>query len=90
MTPNEKETLLEFPCEFTVKAMGLDSEDFQDLAEAIVSRHLEEGAALSSHTNNSRNRKYLSVSVTFTAHSKQQLDAIYMDLTSEPRVLVAL
>lgn len=85
-----EQSLLEFPCEFTVKAMGRNQPEFEQLVESIVRRHLEESATVSSRLNPSRNENYVSVSVSFTAQSKAQLDSIYMDLTSEPKVLVAL
>jgi putative lipoic acid-binding regulatory protein len=34
--------------------------------------------------------KYLSVTVTFEATSKDQLDAIYQDLTDHERILMSL
>ncbi len=85
-----EETLFEFPCEFSVKAMGLASDDFDALVVAIVRRHvpgLGEGAARS---RPSKGGRYTSVTVTFEATSKAQLDAIYQDLTDHERVLMSL
>ena len=90
MNPGESDSLLSFPCAFTVKAMGHNEKDFIKLVEGIVRRHLDPEAPFESRLNPSRKQNYISVSVEFTAHSREQLDAIYMDLTSEPRVLVAL
>ena len=84
------ETLFEFPCQFSVKAMGLAADDFDALVASIVGRHvpnLGEGAVRS---RPSRGGKYLSVTVTFEASSKAQLDAIYQALTDHDRVLMSL
>ncbi len=42
------------------------------------------------HTRESRNGRYLSVSCTFEAQSRDQLNAIYTDLQADPDVLATL
>ena len=87
---DESETLLEFPCEYSVKAMGLATSDFDALVFDIVRRQvpgLGEGAV---RTRASSGGKYLSVTVTFQATSKPQLDAIYQALTDHDQVLMSL
>ncbi|MCB1857332.1 MAG: DUF493 domain-containing protein [Gammaproteobacteria bacterium] len=86
----EQDTLFEFPCQFTVKAMGLASDGFDLLVVSLVGRHvpyLGEGAV---RTRPSSGGKYLSVSVTFEARSKAQLDAIYQDLSDHEQILMSL
>ncbi len=87
---SEEETLLEFPCEFSIKAMGLADPEFDALVVEIVRRHapnLGEGAV---QTKSSKGGKYLSVTVTINATSKRQLDSIYQDLTDHELVLMSL
>ena len=84
------ESLLKYPCDFEVKAMGRNEPDFEDLVVKVVRRHLARGEHVESRSNTSRKDNYRSVTVRFTATSRRQLDAIYMDLTDEPDVLVAL
>lgn len=86
----ERETLLEFPCQFPVKAMGRDEEDFESVVTAIILSHAEKSAGQAVTTNLSSTGKYLSVTVTIEAQSKDQLDLIYQDLTDCGKVLVAL
>ena len=84
------ETLLKFPCDFPVKAMGKAAPDFDSLVIGLVRKHspdLREGAV---ETRLSQGGRYMSVTITIQAQSKVQLDNIYMDLTAESRVLVAL
>ena len=81
---------MEFPCPFTIKALGLATDDFDLLVVELVRRHcgnLAEGAVIS---RPSRGGKYLAVSVTITASGRDQLDAIYQSLTDHPRVLMSL
>ena len=87
---DENETLLEFPCEFAVKAMGLHSGEFDILVEQIVSRHVPDLGEGAVRSRESKGGKYLSVTVTFMATSKPQLDAIYQDLTDHEKVLMSL
>jgi putative lipoic acid-binding regulatory protein len=83
-------SLIAFPCEFSVKAMGLAETGFDALVVEIVRRHvpgLGEGAVRS---RSSSGGKYTSVTVTFNASSREQLDAIYQALTDHERVLMSL
>ena len=82
--------LLQFPCEFPIKVMGRDSESFRSLTLAIVERHagpLESGR-ISERPSSKGN--FLALTYTIEARSRQQLDAIYQELTSSGVVLVAL
>ncbi len=90
MPQNNEDSAFDFPCDFTVKAMGLAEPGFDALVVEIVRRHapdLSEGAVRS---RPSRNGKYVSVSVVIQARSRAQLDAIYHDLTAHERVLMRL
>lgn len=87
---NETETLLEFPCEFAIKAMGKARDDFDAIVVEIVRRHvsdIREGAVTS---RPSRAGTYVSVTVMIEATSREQLDAIYQGLVDHPDVLMAL
>jgi hypothetical protein len=88
-TPAE-ESLLVFPCEFPIKAMGLAESDFDSLVVSLVRKHspdILEGAVRS---RLSRGGRFMSVTVTIQARSRRQLDDIYMELTSNDRVIMAL
>jgi putative lipoic acid-binding regulatory protein len=87
---DNQETLLEFPCQFSVKAMGLAAPDFDSVVVQIVRRHAPDIGEGSVRIRPSSGGKYLSVTVTFEATSKNQLDAIYQDLTDHERILMSL
>ncbi len=86
----EQETLFEFPCEFPVKAMGKSGEALEVAVLEIINRHVEDLPEGSLKFNQSSNGKYTSITITFTAHSKDHLDRIYMELTSCQHVLYCL
>jgi putative lipoic acid-binding regulatory protein len=85
-----EETLLEFPCEFPIKVMGRDTPDFYAAVRELVEKHagpLPDDAIQSAL---SRNGRFVSITVTVTADSKQQLDNIYQELSAHEDVLMAL
>jgi len=84
-----QETLIEFPAQIAVKAMGLHCDDFESLVTELVYAHIDTEAA-SVTTLSSKGGKYLSVSVHFTALNLAQLHAVYAQLKKEPRVLYIL
>lgn len=84
------ETLLEFPCRFPIKAMGRSGTELKSTVLEIVSRHAELSDEEAVRENNSRAGNFVSVTVVIEATSKDQLDAIYMELTDCESVLMAL
>jgi putative lipoic acid-binding regulatory protein len=85
-----EETLLEFPCQFPIKAMGKSNLELDLLIMEIVRRHVDEVNETAVTTRPSKDGNYLAVTVMIEASSKRQLDAIYQDLTDHPHVLMAL
>lgn len=82
--------LLKFPCDFSIKVMGKATENFDLLVVEIVRRHckdLKEGAVT---IRSSSGGKYLSVTVSFIAQSRTQLDALYIELSGHERVMMVL
>jgi putative lipoic acid-binding regulatory protein len=87
--PN-KQSLLEFPCRFPIKAMGRQSDEFEALITRIVLKHAELWRDESIRSVPSKAGNFLSVTAVIEARSQQQLDAIYQDLTDCVQVLMAL
>jgi putative lipoic acid-binding regulatory protein len=83
------DTLFEFPCKFPIKAMGRSIIGIEASIVDIVRRHTEEIDIVSVRTRLSSGARYIGVTITITARSKAQLDAIYMDLTAHPDVLMS-
>jgi putative lipoic acid-binding regulatory protein len=87
---SEEQSLLEFPCQFPIKVMGRTSPDLDVSVVEIVRRHspdIKEGAITS---RPSKGGNYTAITVIIDASSRQQLDAIYQDLTNSPHILMAL
>lgn len=70
--------------------MGKACPDFENEVTEIILKHipdLYEGAVSS---RPSKGGKWVAVTITITATSKAQLDAIYMDLSSFDKVVMSL
>ncbi len=90
MSEDGEDTLIEFPTPFAVKVMGRNEEGFVDYATGLVTAHTAGSEPLSVAARESRNGRFLSVTVEITAESKAQLDAIYQALSDDARVVMAL
>ncbi len=90
MTELEHDTPFEFPCQFPVKAMGKNIPNIEAIVVEIVRRHVSDLSASAVKTRESKGGKYISVTITVEAQSKAQLDAVYMDLTACPDVLITM
>jgi putative lipoic acid-binding regulatory protein len=84
------ESAIEFPCSFPIKMMGRDTPEFRATARTLVEKHTGAVDDAAVQTSQSRNGNFVSVTVTITATSQEQLDAIYMDVSSHEDVLMAL
>lgn len=85
-----EESALQFPCEFPIKMMGRDTPEFRLLARELVEHHAGKVADDAVQAAVSRKGSFVSVTVTITATSQQQLDDIYRDVSSHDDVLMAL
>jgi putative lipoic acid-binding regulatory protein len=87
---SDEDTLLKFPCEFPIKAIGRAHADLDSIVYGIVRAHapdLGEGAVC---LRASTQGNYLSVTVRVRATSRAQLDAIYRDLSASEQILMVL
>ena len=90
VTSEEEDTLFVFPCEFPVKCMGLTGPAFEIAVVEIMNRHVPDLGEGAIKSRLSKEGKFSAITVTITATSKKQLDAIYMDLTASIHVKMSL
>lgn len=84
------ESVIQFPCEFPIKMMGRDTPDFHKTARRLIENHVGPVADEAIQANVSGKGNFVSVTVTVTATSQQQLDDIYRDVSGHDDVLMAL
>jgi putative lipoic acid-binding regulatory protein len=84
------DTLFEFPCDFPLKVMGRHSDDFRSIVLGIVQKHVGAVDPSKIEERPSKSGTYLCITCTFSAQSREQLDALYRELTSCEQVRVVL
>jgi putative lipoic acid-binding regulatory protein len=84
------DSLLTFPCAFPIKVMGRMEEGFAQTVLGIVQRHAPDFRPETMEMRSSREGKYLSVTVTVNARSREQLDGLYRELSGHPDVVMVL
>jgi uncharacterized protein len=87
---DSSDTLLEFPTAFPIKVTGRREEGFAQWVVDVICRHAPDFDPALLEMRPSRNGNYIALTATIQATSKPQLDAIYRELTADPRVLFAL
>jgi putative lipoic acid-binding regulatory protein len=90
MPDTATESPLTFPTEFPIKVMGLTRDGFAQTMSEIVLRHAPDFDAATTEMRSSREGKYLSLTFTINATSREQLDDLYRELTSNPMVAMVL
>lgn len=86
----QDDTLFEFPCQFPIKIMGKASDVFEIEVVQIIRQHVPDLSEAAVKRRESAKSNYAALTVTITAHSRAQLDSIYMDLTASEHVIMAI
>lgn len=84
-----EESLLTFPCEFPIKVMGKKSDEFEIAVLGIIRKHFKDIPSNALQVRDSAKGHYLAITVTVTAQSQEQLDAMYQELSAHELVLMA-
>ena len=85
-----QESLLQFPCAFPIKIMGVADKTLAQVVLEIVLRHAPSFDAKTMEMRASKTGKYIGLTCTINADSKAQLDALYRELSAHPLVKVML
>ena len=83
-------SLLAFPCDFPIKIMGRKAPGFAQKVSDIVRRHAPDFDPATMEMRPSRQGKYISLTCTVRATSREQLDALYQALCDDPSVVMVL
>lgn len=84
------DTLITYPSAFPIKVMGAKVEGFTEALVAVALEHDPDFDVATLEIRESSGGKYLGVTLTITATSREQLDTLYRALTSHPMVKVVL
>ena len=89
-TDTRKDSLIEYPSKFPIKVMGAKVDGFVHAVTQVAEQFDPTFDATTVELRNSKAGNYLGVTVTVTATSREQLDALYMALSKHPMVKVVL
>ncbi len=90
MPERQDSSLLEYPCEFPLKIMGATRAGFAQAVLEVVQRHAPDFDGSTLEMKSSKHGKYLSITCTINATSREQLDALYQELCDHPMVVMVL
>lgn len=88
--PAGQESLIEYPSQFPIKVMGLKAEGYVHAITVIAHQFDPAFDASTIELRESKGGKYLGVTITVTATSREQLDELYRTLSTHPMVKVVL
>jgi putative lipoic acid-binding regulatory protein len=83
-------SLIEYPSAFPIKVMGARVEGFTEAIVAVARRFDPGFDPATVESRPSRGGNYLGLTITIAATSREQLDALYRELSSHPMVKVVL
>ncbi len=85
-----KESLIEYPCDFPIKVFGQSQQGFAQAVMEVVLRRDPEFKPASIEMKSSEKGRYISLTCTVRATSREQLDGLYQDLCDHPMVVMVL
>jgi uncharacterized protein len=88
--PAHSESLIDYPSLFPIKVMGERVDGLVAAITNIVRQFDPQFDATTIELRESSGGKYLGVTITITATSREQLDELYRTLSTHPMVKVVL
>ena len=85
-----EQSLIEYPSLFPIKVMGTNGDGFVHAVTEIARRFDPAFDASTIELRPSSGSKYLGVTITVNATSREQLDELYRTLSTHPMVKVVL
>ena len=89
-TETRKDSLIEYPSLFPIKVMGIKAEGYVHAVTHIAHQFDPTFDASTIELRESKGGKYLGVTITVLATSREQLDELYRTLSTHPMVKVVL
>jgi putative lipoic acid-binding regulatory protein len=82
--------LIEYPLDFPVKIMGKNEPGFVEAVVEIVRQHAPDFDDATVELRRSKKKSYLSVTCVIRAVSREQLDALYIELNDHRNAVMVL
>ena len=85
-----RESLIEYPSRFPIKVMGTKVDGFVHAVTSIAKQFDPDFDTSTIELRDSKAGKYLGITITVNATSREQLDELYRTLSTHPMVKVVL
>jgi putative lipoic acid-binding regulatory protein len=85
-----EDSLIDYPCDFPIKIFGQSQQGFTQAVIEVVSHHDPDFQAGTIEIKSSSKARYVSLTCTVRATSREQLDALYQELCDHPMVVMVL
>lgn len=85
-----KTSLIEFPCQFPVKIIGIHSPNFLEEIKQITKKHFPNFVDGDLTQKQSENNNYLALTINVLAQNQEMLDAYYQDITKNEHIKMVL
>lgn len=85
-----EQSLIEYPSAFPIKVMGANVDGFAEAIIAVAMSFDPDFDTTTVEHRPSSSQKYLGLTITVTATSREQLDELYRTLSTHPMVKVVL
>jgi uncharacterized protein len=85
-----EQSLIEYPSRFPIKVMGLNVDGFAEAIVQVAKNFDPDFTHASLEQRPSAGSKYLGLTITITATSREQLDELYRTLSTHPMVKIVL
>ncbi len=87
---DEEPPKIEFPCDYPVKILGRNVENFRALMTEVIERHAPGFDQDTISLRDSRKGTFVSLTVTIVATGPEQLEALHQDLRATGLVQMVL
>jgi putative lipoic acid-binding regulatory protein len=84
------ESLIEYPSDFPIKVMGPTHSDFAPTIIVVVQKHDQDFHEGKMEVRPSAKGNYTGLTCTVRATSREQLDALYTELSAHPMVKIVM
>ena len=85
-----QDSLIDYPCDFPIKVLGLSQHGFAQAVMEVVAHHAPDFDASTIEIRSSSKARYISLTCTVRATSREQLDALYQELCDHAMVVMVL
>lgn len=82
--------VFEFPCDIPIKVLGVNGNALRQAAYGIVHEHYGALDEERFRERESRDGNYVSLTITVRAESREEVDAVYRDLSAHSDILMVL